>query len=129
MNEQPTPFYRFFISCKKYDAEGEEHHIPVASIVINSPVAGAVYQVGDSVSILATAISTDNLHGYDVFITRANDPTAIFFEHIHEHTSTVIINRKWKAAITGPADLEAHITVYLDHNLNTAKKKVGFRVQ
>ena len=116
------------ISCKKHTAE-EKHHIPVATIIIHSPVAGAVYHLGDSVSVQALAVSSDNLHGYDVFITKANDTTTYFFQHIHEHNDSATIDVKWKAAIASPAELEAHVTVYLDHALNTEKKKVGFKVQ
>jgi len=115
-------------SCKKHVTE-DDHHIPVATIEIISPAAGANYHRGDNVMIQARAVSTEQLHGYDIFISKANDTTTYFFEHIHDHNDTVMINAVWLASITAPADLEANITIYLDHELHTAKKKVAFKVE
>lgn len=100
----------------------------MASIIINSPVAGEVYQAGDGIAIQAIAISSEDLHGYDVFITKANDTTSYFFTHIHDHNDTVVINQNWKSTVPVP-ELEVNVTIYLDHELHALKKKVAFKIQ
>lgn len=118
-----------FVSCSS-KAEDEFETIPAATIRFSSPTLGAIYTNGDSVTISAVAISTANVHGYDLAIQRAGDATAsLYFTHIHSHNDTLHIHEKWKAEVATPTDLEVEITLYLDHAGHTKKGKQGFRVQ
>jgi hypothetical protein len=120
------------ISCDKNDSESEDPEtLPAATIQFSSPLPNAVYNNGDSVAITATAISTESIHGYDLAIRNADDTTSsLYFIHIHDHNDTIYINEKWKSAAASlPANLNAEIIIYVDHNGHTLKEKVGFRVQ
>jgi hypothetical protein len=108
----------------------EEEIIPVATINIFSPTSGSILPLNDSLSIRAQAISNAPLHGYDLVIRKANDTTVYLFSHVHDHEGdTITIDQKWKGLLQGPANLEAEITVYLDHELHKKSEKVSFRVE
>jgi hypothetical protein len=104
--------------------------IPVVTISVFSPTEGSVLSINDSVSIKAQAISNAPLHGYDLIIKQANDTTTYLFTHLHDHEGdTINIDQKWKGSLQGPANLEAVLTVYLDHELHTKSGKVQFRIE
>ncbi|MDB5208278.1 MAG: hypothetical protein JWR72_3353 [Flavisolibacter sp.] len=115
------------LSCTKH-ANDLEETMPRATIQILSPLAGAVYNSGDSVNIKAVAISTASIHGYDLIIRRANDTAQLYFNHVHEHNDTLQIDTRWKAAISN-VSLEAEIVLYLDHDGHTGMKKTNFKVK
>lgn len=120
-----------FTSCSSR-AEDEfipPEAIPVATIQISSPLPDTTYTNGDSIVVKATAISTENIHGYDLAIRKTTDTSNIYFIHIHNHNDTLNITEKWKAVVSIPSALEAEITLYLDHVGHTKKEKVGFYVQ
>jgi hypothetical protein len=48
---------------------------------------------------------------------------------VHDHNDTILLNKKWKNIITGPANMEAQIILYLDHDGHTGTKKATFKVQ
>src|SRR5215212_8371870 len=112
-------------SCSKHKGDVEEH-IPSATINFTSPVAATPYQFGDSVVIQATAISTEATHGYDLIIRKLNDTTQLYFEHVNDHSDTILVNRKWKNSVMGAANMEAQIILYLDHDGHTGTKKAAF---
>jgi hypothetical protein len=115
----------------KHTADDTEKHepIPVATITISSPSAGAVYTNGSEVTVKARAISTADIHGFDLAIRKAGDTANIYFVHIHDHNDTININEKWTSQLPAPSNMEVEITAYLDHQLHTKKEKVSFRVQ
>lgn len=116
------------ISCAKHKDDIEEH-IPAHTINFSSPASSTAYQLGDSVAIQATAISSEAIHGYDLIIRKSNDTTKIFFQHVHDHNDTLLVNKKWKNSVAGPATMEAQIILYLDHDGHTGSKKAAFKVQ
>lgn len=119
-----------FFACTKhaYDVEAAAT-TNGATIVFSAPTANAVYQTGDSISIQAIAIAPQTIHGYDVSIKQANDTTVYFFQHVHDHNDTLLINHKWKSNLPGAMALEAKIVLTLDHDGHTATKSVAFNVR
>ncbi|TCJ19625.1 hypothetical protein EPD60_00445 [Flaviaesturariibacter flavus] len=119
------------MACSKHsgDVEPTDDIIPVATLDIAQPTAGGTYRNGDTVRFVATAISTENIHGYDVFVRKANDTANIWFEHIHDHNDTLRINAYWINDRTAPQSMEANFTLYLDHDGHLLKKSVPFQVQ
>ena len=113
-------------SCTKHKGDIIEH-VPAASVSFFSPTANTIYQVGDSVLISAKAISTETIHGCDIFIRKTGDTSNCFNMKIHDHNDTVLINQKWKASLSG--NMEAEIILYLDHEGNTLSKKAGFTIR
>ena len=116
------------VSCTKHKDDYEEN-IPVGTINFQSPINSSIYPAGDSILIKATAISTASIHGYDIIIRKTNDTAKIFFQHVHDHNDTLYINKKWKSTVLAPADMEAQVILYLDHDGNTLSKKAMFRIQ
>jgi hypothetical protein len=102
---------------------------PTANVIVSEPISGAVYRTGDSVTINAIAIATAVIHGYDIAIKKGNDTTSYYFEHIHDHNDTILVNRKWKSNIGGPLKMEAELTFYLDHDGHVTIKRVPFCIQ
>ena len=116
------------VSCTKHKDDIAEN-IPVGSINFQSPTNSSTYNTGDSIPIKATAISTASIHGYDIIIRKTNDTTKIFFQHVHDHNDTLYINKKWKSSVLSPANMEAQVILYLDHDGNTFSKKAAFKIQ
>jgi hypothetical protein len=48
---------------------------------------------------------------------------------VHDHNDTLLINQKWKNTVTAPANMEAQVILYLDHEGHTGTKKAVFKVQ
>jgi hypothetical protein len=115
-------------SCTKHRGDTEAA-VPTSTIAIFSPLANEVAHYGDSLYINAMATAANTIHGYDLRITKRNDTSALFFYHGHQHNDTIMINRKWASTVSNPSDLVLSVLIYLDHNGNTAEKKVAFKVQ
>ena len=119
-----------FVSCTKAedDTTGENSDVQISFI---SPTEGMTYAIGDTIKINASGSSTNDIHGYDISIRKANDPSVTYyFNHVHYHNKTVTIQDKWKTLLTSPTNLEVEITLYLDHsNTTTKKSKVRIVVQ
>jgi hypothetical protein len=118
-------------ACSKHkgDFVPEEDSIPAASLVFSQPDAGASFRNGDTVRIMAQAISSETIHGFDVAIRKAGDTTLIWSTHIHDHNDTLHIAQFWVNDRTSAQSLEAVITLELDHEGHTLTKSAPFRVQ
>ena|SRR5688572_16295618 len=114
-------------ACTKHANDLEDTR-PKATIQVLNPTAGAVFNSNDSISIQATAVATATVHGYDIIFRKAEDTTKLYFKHIHDHNDTLAINHKWKPGISNTS-LQMELVLYLDHDGNTANKKVNFSVQ
>jgi hypothetical protein len=117
-------------ACTKHAGDMEEETIPTATFILSSPVEGTLYQRGDSILIQGLAISTDEIHGYDISIKDAADTSVTYFaNHIHDHNDTISINQKWKNTLAASANLQVEVTLTLDHHGHTSSKKVGVKTQ
>ena len=114
-------------SCFKHEVAEDE--IPTATITFSSPAADAVFRKSDTVTVQATVTSTAPLHGYELAIRNVNNGATLYFNHVHNHFDSILVNEKWKSTLTTAAALEAEITVYVDHELHKQTKKVNFSVQ
>ena len=118
----------FFTACTNQKDDVEDTS-PRALIQFESPTQGGFYQSGDSVTIKGTASYTSTLHGYDLIIRKATDTTKLYFQHFHDHKTTVQLNAKWKAENISNTNLQAEVVLYLDHEGHTDSKKVGFSIR
>ena len=103
--------------------------IPVARLNILSPLPGSVYAQGDSVDIIANAVSTGEFHGYQLDIKKLNDTAVYYTEFVDQHVDSISIHRKWKNTPSAPANLEVVISLELDHDGRTLVKRVSFKTQ
>ena len=113
------------LSCTKHKDDFVSD-IPQSHIVFSSPTEGGVFFAGDSVRIQARATSTHTIHGYDVAVRKVNDTTLLYFKNVHDHNDTLLVNQSWKNIVDISAQLEASVTLYLDHDGNTNTRKVTF---
>ena len=117
-----------FASCAKHQLDKEAEILPY-TLIISSPSSGAHYRTGDSIRIEGLAIYKENIHGYDITIREVNDTTIHFFNHVHEHNDTLLLEGSWKNTLNGSRSMEAEITLYLDHDGTTGKKKAMFTIE
>lgn len=122
-------FFAALSGCIKHSLEEELPPLPTATVTFLRPAPGDVFHSGDSINIKATVTSTAELHGYDLLIRKAGEASNYFFVHIHDHGDTVHIDQNWKDTLTSPANLEAELSIYLDHEGHTQKTKVSFASQ
>ena len=120
-----------FTSCGKHEPEIKIPGVivPVASVTFFSPLNGSVFTAGDSVAIEAKVVSTETMHGYNLEIKKVNDTIIYYTEFFHDHNDTLFLSKKWHVTIAGPQDLEAVITVVLDHDGHTHKARQPFKIQ
>lgn len=119
-----------FTACTKH--AGDTVPAPVteeATISFASPTQGGVYAIGDSISIQATCTAANTLHGCDIIIRRASDTTVLYNAHMHDHATSININRKWKADLVQATNLEVIVKAAVNHDGKSVSKKVSFRVQ
>jgi hypothetical protein len=124
-----TSLLTTLLGCTK-DSADEEEPIVTATITINSPGEGAVFHNGDSIIVEGTAVGTGVLHGYEISIRKANESSnPYYFQHIHNHSSTIQFREGWKNNLTAPTNLEVVVDVIVDHEGNKNSKKFGIRVE
>ena len=114
--------------CVKHSQE-EEAPVLTASIAFLKPTSGDIFHKGDSINIQAFVTAAQELHGFDLLIRKAGDASSYFFTHIHDHGDTIRVNQSWLDTLSSPANLEAELTIYLDHELHTQKATIGFKSQ
>lgn len=108
-----------FIAC---DDDKDEDQKLDATITIESPTTGQVFEKGDTVLIKATIESVQELHGWQVVIRRKADNSIVYENDRHEHGEVLIIQEKWVNNVTAHTDLMLEVTAALDHtgkNLKT----------
>jgi hypothetical protein len=117
-----------FAGCAKHRGDVLPPLVPTATLSFSSPTAWAGFSPGDSVLLSGLAIAPAVMHGYDISVHKAGDTaTNYFFVHIHDHNDTLVIWQKWKNTAPPATDLEAEVTLYLDHDGHTKTGKVGIR--
>ena len=115
-------------SCK-HEPQVTRCEVPTASVTFLSPAPGATCTQGEKIAIGATAVSTAPIHGYDLSIHGAADKTVYYFNHIHGHNDTLTIREAWTNILASATDLEAEITLYLNHEGNLHKAKTKFKTE
>lgn len=113
-------------SCKK-DDHSDGSHQNTATITIASPVAGSVYGINDTVHIRAFVVGQQVLHGYEVHIRKVSDGLVAFSRDVHLDATSYDIREEFVNNVSEQHDMELEIVVVLDHEGNTASKKVVFR--
>ncbi len=115
-------------SCKK--AENPAAYVPAetVSIAINSPYENQAFSKGDTVSIRAVMTCETEMHGCKVYIVRNNTDT-LLADAKHMHGKVMTIDEKWINELGTPADLQLIVSATVDHDGNTAEKKLAFKAR
>jgi hypothetical protein len=113
-----------FISCKK--VENQEQLTVQTNIAITSPHENQAYNKGDTVLINGKINAPAHIHGYKVLILK-NSVDTVFSKEEHIHGMEVNILQTWVNDLSVTADLQLVVIATLDHDGNTANKKVIFK--
>lgn len=114
-----------FISCKR-EQPVEEEKPNSATITITSPADSSTYNHGDTVLITGSVVGLYELHGYELTIRNTADSTVLYSKDEHVHGTSFNFNEFWVNNVTDHSNLELEVTAVLDHEGNTATKKVHF---
>ncbi|RYY87423.1 MAG: hypothetical protein EOO15_11880 [Chitinophagaceae bacterium] len=116
-------------ACTRHSGDVAAPESMAATLTIAQPLAGAIFHIGDTVTIEADAIAPATIHGYEVEIHRLNDTTKLFYAHVHDHNDTLQISKRWVNDRSTPVALEARITLTLDHEGHQLQRSVNFQAQ
>lgn len=105
-------------SCKKND-----DHTNEATITIAKPLAGAMYDQGDTVYIQATITAAEAMHGWEVNLTNESN-ASLFSADVHDHAATYNIDTFWVNTIAVTNHVKVEVKAEIDHDGNTASKTV-----
>ncbi len=108
----------FAAACSKSDEEQELD----ATITIESPKLGQVFEKGDTVHIEADIKATQELHGWEIVIRKKADNSVVYSEDKHTHGEELHIHEHWVNNVTAHTDMILEVTAALDHtgkNLKT----------
>jgi hypothetical protein len=83
---------------------------------ILSPTESTSFNKNDTVRISASAINTENLHGYEVTIHSTSDTTAIFRSVVHVHSTNLSIVEKWANSSPAVKSQVVEVKIFTDHN-------------
>ncbi len=113
----------FINSCKNDD----DPIITTANISITTPAEGAMIEQGDPVHITGTITTEGELHGYEIYIRKKSDNTAVFSFEEHAHGKTLSFDEQWVNNVTTHTDMELEVIAILSHEGDvTVSKKLNF---
>ena len=117
------------VSCEE-DKDTIVEPTPTATITFTAPTENGFVKANDSATVSGTIQAAHNLHGYTISIRRKTDNVEIFRKESHAHHTTLTFNHKWFVEpVTAATELELELITALDHDGNTASKKVNFQAR
>ncbi len=121
----------FVFSCTDKEEDQLPEPINTASITIISPTAESVVMPNDTVSITGTISCTKTMHGYKLIVRRTADNSELLRKGFHDHKTALDFDYKWSVGegIKPGENLELEVITSLDHDGNTASKKVTFQTK
>lgn len=102
-----------FIAC---DNDKDEDQKLDASITIESPTTGQVFEKGDTIHIEADIEAAQELHGWEIVIRKKADNSVVYSEDRHTHGEALHIHEHWVNNVTAHTDLILEVTAALDHS-------------
>lgn len=107
--------------CKK-----DEHTPNTADIQIAAPVDSHTYEYGDTVSVNATITAPEPMHGWELHLRKTADQSEVYTTDAHDHAATYNVTGYWVNNVTEHTPMELEVIATIDHDGNTASKKVYF---
>ncbi|MFN7115993.1 MAG: hypothetical protein ACK4TA_04295 [Saprospiraceae bacterium] len=117
-----VPIFVIILLFAACDDDNEEQTLD-ATITIQSPTPGQVFEQGDTVHIAAAITAAQELHGWEIVIRKKADNAVVYSEDKHTHGEALQIKKHWVNNATAHTDLILEVTAALDHsakNLKTA---------
>ncbi|MBL0912853.1 MAG: hypothetical protein IBJ09_10820 [Bacteroidia bacterium] len=114
----------FWASCK--DKEDEK---VTADIMFEEPTEGASFAQGDTVMVHAMVTGSAALHGWELEIRKKDDQTVVYSTDAHDHAATYHIHGEWVNNVSSATQMEAVVTVTVNHDGETAVKSMNFSCQ
>ncbi|NUQ26518.1 MAG: hypothetical protein HUU34_21445 [Saprospiraceae bacterium] len=110
-------------SCKN----DEDPIVTTANITITTPAEGAMIEQGAPVHVTGTITTEGELHGYEIYIRKKSDNSAVFTFDEHAHGKTLSFDEQWVNNVTTHTDMELEVIAILSHEGDvTVSKKLNF---
>lgn len=103
-----------------------QHDEADVQIQITSPLADAMYHLGDTVKIQGTITGNVEMHGYEVKIKNLSQGNVAFITDYHDHGATFTINEFWVNNVITHSDMRLVVKVEVDHNGTMVSDSLNF---
>ena len=111
-------------SCSNDSDDPKPQH--TATITFTSPAEHATINGGDTAIIAGTITSNEQIHGYKIYVRNTTTGADTLLVDDHAHATQVPFSGVWINDVTAHSEIEAEVVVTLDHDGNTASKKLHF---
>ncbi len=101
---------------------------PIVNFTITSPTTGQTIDQGDSVRIIGEITNPTDLHGYELIVTDTATGDTLFHKDVHAHGTKVNYRTGFVNTVTDHTPAEFKVIATLDHDGNTAERKVYFHM-
>jgi hypothetical protein len=116
-------FSLFMNSCDDKD----DHPMPEITVSIESLQEHQTIEFGDSVQIVGTISSNEELHGYHIdLINKTASDSVVFSKENHDHASSYTIEEYWENNVSSHSDMLLKITVTADHDNGDKVHEIHF---
>lgn len=115
-----------FVSCKKEDKNDETPAIPRATITINNPASGAMFNLGATVDIDVDITAAVEMHGYEAYLINESAGDTVWSSDAHVHGDSYEIIDQWVNNVADHSDMKLRIIAEMDHDGHTSTKEVHF---
>ncbi|MDI1235445.1 MAG: hypothetical protein PSX81_14285 [bacterium] len=115
----------FFASCER---EPEHHDLSVSdvNIVISSPNESQEFEAGDTVNIKGAIDAPEEMHGYEVHLTRLSDNTEVMNKTYGTNAKHYDFSETFINDGIVHSDMSLEIVAITDHSGTKTSKKVQF---
>ncbi len=120
-------FVVIITSCKKDGTTADPEAAPSAEITIASPTGNQIYQLGDTMHIIATIEGNVKMHGYAVAVINTTSGDTVFQADNHGHETELHVEEQWCCNLSSATDLRLYISSALNHDGLEAVKTVDFK--
>jgi hypothetical protein len=115
------------VSCKKDEKkEDETPAIPRATITINNPASGAMFNLGATVDIDVDITAAVEMHGYEAYLINESAGDTVWSADAHVHGDSYEIIDQWVNNVADHSDMKLRIIAEMDHDGHTSTKEVHF---
>ncbi|MBL7943709.1 MAG: hypothetical protein JNM00_13130 [Flavobacteriales bacterium] len=113
------------VACKK-DTEETPMDSVTATIEIHEPVAGHVYEMGDTVFVEVHINANTEIHGYEAYLINETEADTVWSDQLEDHGTAFNFDGFWVNDVTDHSDMRFEVSAILDHDGNKTTKEVEF---
>jgi len=114
-----------FTACER-EADHNHSNASEITLTINSPTTSQQFEAGDTVKITGVIDATEEMHGFEVHLTRLSDNSEVMNKAYGTHAKHYDINESFINDGIVHSDMSLEIVAITDHSGNKTSKKVQF---